>query len=104
VQRTLTSSEEVGDLVAAERLAQGVTQEELAGLAGVSPSFLGDLEAGKPTAELRRTLLVLSALGLTLAVDIGEETARNLGRNLGRKQGSRRRVATSGRAASKASR
>lgn len=100
MQRILISSEDVGNLVAAERLAQGVTQEELAGLAGVSPSFLGDLEAGKPTAELRRTLLVLSALGLTLAVEISNETAKNLDR----KHGSRRRVANSGRAASKASR
>ncbi|MBL8687991.1 MAG: helix-turn-helix transcriptional regulator [Rhodospirillaceae bacterium] len=100
MHRTFNTSEEIGKLVAAERLIQGVTQEELAGLSGVSPSFIGDLEAGKPRTELNRTLQVLNALGLSLTVDVSDATAERLDQPY---QG-RRRVATTGRAASKAPR
>jgi HTH-type transcriptional regulator/antitoxin HipB len=41
-------------------------QRDLADLAGVSCRFLSDLENGKASVELGKTLLVLSALGLDL--------------------------------------
>jgi len=49
----------------------GWTQAELSRLAGVSRSFLGDVEAGKPTVELGRCLAVLRALGLNTDVRVG---------------------------------
>ena len=55
-------------VVFARREALGLRQEELAELAGCSPRFVHDLEAGKPTVQLDKVLAVLAALGLGLGV------------------------------------
>ncbi len=60
--RTITPAE-IGDLVRSTRKAAGLRQDELAGAAGVGLRFIVDLEAGKPTAQLGKTLQVLEALG-----------------------------------------
>jgi y4mF family transcriptional regulator len=44
----------------------GLTQEELAELAGVSTRFLHDLENAKPSVQLDRVLAVAETLGLEL--------------------------------------
>ncbi len=52
------------------------SQAELAKRAGVSRSFVVDLEAGKPTIEAARFLDVVQALGLEMglrAIDGGDE-------------------------------
>ena len=53
----------IGDIVRATRKATGLRQFELAGAAGVGLRFIVDLEAGKPTAQIGKTLQVLHALG-----------------------------------------
>ncbi|GJL93258.1 type II toxin-antitoxin system Y4mF family antitoxin [Hyphococcus sp.] len=45
------------------RKRQGLRQDQLAGAAGVGLRFLIELEAGKETAQLGKTLAVLNALG-----------------------------------------
>lgn len=45
------------------RKSQGLRQNQLAGAAGVGLRFLIELEAGKETAQLGKTLAVLNALG-----------------------------------------
>jgi hypothetical protein len=45
-------------------------QDELALATGVGRRFLIDLEAGKPTCQLGRSLLVADALGLTGALAV----------------------------------
>lgn len=50
------------------RLAQTLSQAELAQRAGVSRSWLAKVEAGHRGAEFEQILLVLSALGLTLSI------------------------------------
>ena len=50
-----------------ERKTQGLTQTQLAGLSGVGITFLSNLENGKQTAELGKTLNVLATLGLTFS-------------------------------------
>ena len=45
------------------RKRAGVTQAELAGLAGVGARFVGEVERGKPTAELGKVLRLLDRLG-----------------------------------------
>ncbi len=66
-KRTLTPAE-IGDIVRKTRKAVGLRQDELAGAAGVGLRFVVDLEAGKPTAQIGKTLQVLSALGCSFHI------------------------------------
>ena len=60
------SAKELGELIMHERKAQGLAQTQLAGLSGVGITFLSNLENGKQTAELGKTLNVLATLGLVI--------------------------------------
>jgi y4mF family transcriptional regulator len=64
--QTITDSKSLGSLVRHERKAQGLTQEELAGLTGVGVRFVRELEAGKETCQVGLALQVARALGLVL--------------------------------------
>ncbi len=66
-KRTLTPAE-IGDIVRKTRKAAGLRQDELAGAARVGLRFIVDLEAGKPTAQMGKTLQVLSALGCSFDI------------------------------------
>lgn len=59
---------DIAQIVRSTRKALGLRQDELAGTAGVGTRFIVDLEAGKATAQLGKTLLVLRALGCRIAV------------------------------------
>lgn len=63
---------DIGNTIALRRRALGVTQEELALLAGVSVRFLSSLEGGKATVRLDTLLAVLDALGLELSTSVRE--------------------------------
>ena len=60
----------LGRTVALRRRALGVTQEDLALLAGVSVRFISSLERGKATVRLDTLIAVLDALGLELRTPI----------------------------------
>jgi len=66
-KRTLTPAE-IGDIVRKTRKAAGLRQDELAGTAGVGLRFIVNLEAGKPTAQIGKTLQVLTALGCSFDI------------------------------------
>jgi len=66
-KRTLSPAE-IGAAVRSVRKAQKLRQDELAGAAGVGLRFVVDLEAGKSTAQLGKTLQVLQALGCSLEI------------------------------------
>jgi transcriptional regulator with XRE-family HTH domain len=53
-----------GSLIRSRRKALKMLQDQLALATGVGRRFLIDLEAGKPTCQLGRSLLVAEALGL----------------------------------------
>ena len=53
-----------GSLIRSRRKALKMRQDQLALATGVGRRFLIDLEAGKPTCQLGRSLLVAEALGL----------------------------------------
>ena len=55
---------QLGQLLRASRRAQGLRQQDAAGISGVGVRFLSELERGKPTVELGRALRVLGRLGL----------------------------------------
>jgi len=67
-----------GSLVRSRRKAIGMRQDQLALATGVGRRFVIDLEAGKPSCQLGRSLLVAKALGLDLAIlasDAGSQSA-----------------------------
>lgn len=76
-KRTLTPAE-IGDIVRTTRKAQGLRQDELAGAAGVGLRFIVDLEAGKPTAQIGKTLQVLAALGCSFDITPPPKGGRSL--------------------------
>jgi transcriptional regulator with XRE-family HTH domain len=58
-----------------ERKAQGLRQDELAAASGVGVRFIVDLEAGKPTLQLEKALLVLRPIGCVVSIDPPESEA-----------------------------
>ena len=66
--RTPTPAE-IGRIVRAARKSAGLRQYELAGAAGVGQRFVVELEAGKPTAQIGKTLQVLDALGCSVDIE-----------------------------------
>jgi y4mF family transcriptional regulator len=60
--------EELGKMVKKQRKAMGLTQAELALTSGTGMRFISDLENGKPTCQLGKTLTVLRTLGLRLTL------------------------------------
>jgi transcriptional regulator with XRE-family HTH domain len=56
-----------GSVMRSRRKALNMRQDQLALVTGVGRRFLIDLEAGKPSCQLGRSLLVADVLGLTLA-------------------------------------
>jgi len=64
----IQTTQELGDLVRACRKEQHATQAELAALCNVGVRFISDLENGKQTIELGKTLHVLQCLGLDMAI------------------------------------
>jgi len=62
----ITSTAALGKLVREVRKEQGLTQLDLAGLAGLSNRFIIDLERGKATLQMQKALDVLALLGVEL--------------------------------------
>jgi len=63
-RRASAASRAFGSLVRARRQALSMTQDQLALATGVGRRFLIDLEAGKGSCQLGRSLVVAEALGL----------------------------------------
>jgi transcriptional regulator with XRE-family HTH domain len=63
-RRGLEMAQAFGALVRNRRRALKMTQDQLALATGVGRRFLIELEAGKPSCQLGRSLLVAKALGL----------------------------------------
>jgi HTH-type transcriptional regulator / antitoxin HipB len=60
----MTTAKDIAIAVRTARRRLKLKQGELAAAANVGIRFLIELEAGKPTAQLGKTLAVLNALGL----------------------------------------
>jgi y4mF family transcriptional regulator len=60
----------LGSQVRARRKSRGLTQRQLATVAGCSAKFLTDLENGKPSVRFDKTLAVVKTLGLDLYIDL----------------------------------
>jgi len=64
----ISTSEELGRIIRFKRKEIGVRQEVAAGMTGVGTKFLSQLENGKETAELGKTLQVLRKMGLEVYI------------------------------------
>ena len=62
------TAEELGKTVRKERKAMGLTQADLALTSGTGMRFISDLENGKLTCQIGKTLTVLRTLGLRLSL------------------------------------
>lgn len=65
------TAQELGELVKERRKKLGLNQSELALACATGRRFISDLENGKESCELGRTLRVLSGLGIQL-LRVGE--------------------------------
>jgi transcriptional regulator with XRE-family HTH domain len=66
-RRSSEAASAFGSLIRSRRKAMKMHQDQLALATGVGRRFLIDLEAGKSSCQLGRSLLVAQALGLELA-------------------------------------
>lgn len=64
----ILTAKNFGTLIQSARKAQGLTQDDLAGLTGTGRRFISDLENGKETIQLGKALHVLSSLGIALSI------------------------------------
>ena len=62
----IRTTEQLGTAVRTRRKQLKVTQKELAMTCGTGLRFIVDLEKGKPTCQIGKTLQVLQALGLVI--------------------------------------
>jgi transcriptional regulator with XRE-family HTH domain len=62
-------TDSLGAAIRHYRKEAGLTQEQLAEMAGLRRSYLSELESGKETEQLKRVLRVLRQLGVRMTVD-----------------------------------
>jgi HTH-type transcriptional regulator/antitoxin HipB len=60
----IKSPDDIGTTVRKKRKEDGLTLADASALCGVGYRFLSDLENGKPTVQLGKTLQVIAGLGL----------------------------------------
>lgn len=65
---TISDMKELGRAVRERRKELGYTQAFLADYAGVSTSFLSELENGKDTIQIGKMLEVISLLGIDISL------------------------------------
>lgn len=64
----VTTVRDVGLAIQRIRKQQGLTQLDVAGLAGLGNRFVVELEKGKETVQMQKALDVLALLGLELVI------------------------------------
>lgn len=65
----ITDSKSLGLAIRMRRKELHYTQAYLSEFTGFSVSFISDLERGKPTAEIEKTIILVNLLGLDLLVE-----------------------------------
>jgi y4mF family transcriptional regulator len=64
------TSTSIGTLIRDTRKSQGLTQQDLALACGTGLRFIIDLEKGKPSCQMAKTLHVLQTLGIKINLTI----------------------------------
>jgi y4mF family transcriptional regulator len=67
-QKSIRSTQDIGETIKLARKAKKINQQTLADLANVGRRFVSELENGKPTLEFNKVIDVASAAGINLIV------------------------------------
>lgn len=65
----ITDSRSLGQTIRARRKELNYTQAYVSESTGLSVTFISDLERGKPTAEIEKTIRLINILGMDLLVE-----------------------------------
>lgn len=65
----ITDSKSLGQIIRERRKELNYTQAYLSDFTGFSVTFISDLERGKATAEIEKTIQLINVLGLDLLVE-----------------------------------
>ena len=65
----INDSKSLGQAIRERRKELNYTQAYLSEFTGFSVTFISDLERGKPTAELEKTIKLVNILGMDLLVE-----------------------------------
>ena len=65
----ITDSKSLGQIIRERRKELNYTQAYLSDFTGFSVTFISDLERGKPTADIEKTIQLINVLGLDLLVE-----------------------------------
>lgn len=65
----ITDAASLGNVIRSRRKELKYSQGYISEITGLSVSFLSDLENGKPTAEIGKTIDVINLLGLDILVE-----------------------------------
>jgi HTH-type transcriptional regulator/antitoxin HipB len=74
----IASIRDIAAAVRGRRQKLGLSQADVARLAGVSRQWVSEFESGKPTAELRLVIRLLDALRLSISLDERDGGSRTL--------------------------
>ncbi len=73
----IKNSVDFGEQIRLRRKALGLTQQQLAARCGVGVRFIIELEAGKPTCQLGKSLTAALEVGLLLQSGGGDRRSEN---------------------------
>ena len=65
----ITDSKSLGQSIRARRKELGYTQQFLSDFTGLSVTFISQVERGKATAEIEKTIQLIHILGMDLMVE-----------------------------------
>ncbi|MDQ5975975.1 MAG: HTH-type transcriptional regulator / antitoxin HipB [Actinomycetota bacterium] len=68
----VASPQALGRLLQQSRLAQGLSQQQVADRLGISQSYVSELESGKTSLALMRIFEIMRLTGMTLQAEIPE--------------------------------
>lgn len=71
---TVRDPEHLGRMLREGRERRGLTQRDLADRLGITQRAVFDMESGMPTKYARRLFRLIGALGLTMTVEIPNES------------------------------
>ena len=72
----MMNAKKFGELVKVTRKSTGLTQEQLAAASGVGVRFLRELEQGKPSCQLEKSLRIAQMLGLKFDVQTHKKSIK----------------------------